>query len=121
MDPVGVGYHPDTNWRQRVWGKVVEATPDWPERDDWRPPDCGPPPAGKQSERRWRWPVHTLRHVCATYQLNVLGLDPDDVAKFFGHRSGVQVSGDVRAGPRQPLRPSRHRQPGCRRPSDPSV
>jgi hypothetical protein len=29
--------------------------------------------------------------VAATYQLNVLGLDPDDVAKFLGHRSGVQV------------------------------
>ncbi|MDP8931274.1 MAG: hypothetical protein M3O70_22560, partial [Actinomycetota bacterium] len=33
----------------------------------------------------------SLRHAAATYQLNVLGLDPDDVAKFLGHRSGVQV------------------------------
>lgn len=88
---VGSGYHPYSNWRERVWAKLVDALPDWPERDDWWPPDAGTAPAGKQSERRWRWPVHTLRHVCATYQLNVLGLDPDDVAKFLGHRSGVQV------------------------------
>jgi integrase len=91
IERVGVGYHPYTNWRERVWAKLVEATPGWPERDDWWPPDAGPAPAGTQSERRWRWPVHTLRHVCATYQLNELGLDPDDVAKFLGHRSGVQV------------------------------
>lgn len=44
-----------------------------------------------QIQRRWRWTTHSLRHAAATYQLNVLGLDPDDVASFLGHRSGRQV------------------------------
>lgn len=91
IERVNVGVHPYSNWHERVWQKVVADTPDWPERADWWPPDRGPAPVGMQSERRWLWPVHALRHVCATFQLNVLGLDPDDVAKFLGHRSGVQV------------------------------
>ena len=85
------GLNPYNNWRERIWTPVAEATEAWPERDDWWAPHRGPAPQGMQSQRRWLWPVHSLRHVCATYQLNVLGLDPDDVAKFLGHRSGVQV------------------------------
>ena len=71
--------------------KIAADTPGWPERHDWWPPERRARPGWPQSERRWLWPVHSLRHVAATYQLNVLGLDPDDVAKFLGHRSGVQV------------------------------
>lgn len=91
VERIGAGLHPYNNWRARIWVPLAEATPDWPERGDWWHPSNGPTPAGKQSERRWIWPAHALRHVCATYQLNTLGLDPDDVAKFLGHRSGVQV------------------------------
>jgi hypothetical protein len=32
IERTGVGSY--TNWRERVWGKLVEATPGWPERDD---------------------------------------------------------------------------------------
>ena len=88
---VGSGLSPYNNWRGRVFDRIAEATPGWPERDDWRPPERGDPPAGMQDQRRWLWSAHSLRHAAATYQLNVLGLDPDDVAKFLGHRSGVQV------------------------------
>lgn len=91
VERVGAGLYPYSNWRSRTWERIVEATPHWPERDDWWPPERGTPPRGKQAERRWQWPVHSLRHACATYFLNVLELDPDDVAKFLGHRSGVQV------------------------------
>ncbi|MDP8932287.1 MAG: hypothetical protein M3O70_27955, partial [Actinomycetota bacterium] len=75
----------------RVWDRVAEQTPGWPEREDWWPPENGPAPGGKQSQRRWLWSAHSLRHAAATYQLNVLRLDPDDVASFLGHRSGRQV------------------------------
>ncbi|MDP9021397.1 MAG: site-specific integrase, partial [Actinomycetota bacterium] len=88
---VGRGLHPYNNWRERRWEPIAERTPGWPEREDWWPPDAGTAPAGAQSQRRWQWSAHSLRHAAATYQLNVLGLDPDDVAKFLGHRSGVQV------------------------------
>jgi integrase len=91
IERVGSGLYPYSNWRERTWEKIVANVPSWPEREDWWAPEAGDPPAGKQSERRWLWPVHALRHVSATYQLNTLGLDPDDVAKFLGHRSGVQV------------------------------
>ncbi|WP_052665873.1 site-specific integrase [Nitriliruptor alkaliphilus] len=87
---IGRGLYPYSNWRERTWEKLVAATPDWPEREDWWDPSAGPAPAGRQTERRWLWPIHSLRHIAATYQLNTLGLDPD-VAKFLGHRSGVQV------------------------------
>jgi integrase len=91
IERVGRGLYPYTNWRARVWDKIAEATPEWLEREDWWSPDRGSPPAGKQSERRWQWSTHALRHASATYLLNDLRLDPDDVAKFLGHRSGVQV------------------------------
>ena len=91
IERVGAGLHPYSNWHERVWLKIVADTDGWQERPDWWPPEQGTAPPGRQSERRWLWPVHALRHVCATYQLNVLGLDSDDVAKFLGHRSGVQV------------------------------
>lgn len=91
VDRVGSGPFPYNNWRARVWDRIAEATPGWPERHDWWPPEAGDPPQGRQNRRRWLWSVHSLRHGAATYQLNVLDLDPDDVAKFLGHRSGVQV------------------------------
>lgn len=85
------GLFPYDQWRDRVWTRIAETTRGWEEREDWWPREAGEPPERKQNERRWRWSVHSLRHVAATYQLNVLKLDPDDVAKFLGHRSGVQV------------------------------
>lgn len=91
VERVGRGLYPYNNWRSRVWNRLAEQTPGWPERDSWWPPGDGPASAGTQSGRRWRWSAHSLRHSAATYQLNVLGLDPDDVASFLGHRSGRQV------------------------------
>lgn len=91
IERVGVGLHPYDAWSRRRWEKMAEATAGWPEREDWWPPDAGSAPRGTQSERRWRWSTHSLRHHAATFMLNDLGLDPDDVASFLGHRSGRQV------------------------------
>lgn len=85
------GAFPYDHWYHRVWDLAAEYTPGWPERDDWWPVEAGPLPRGKQDQRRWLWPAHTLRHHAATYLLSELGLDPEDVASFLGHRSGRQV------------------------------
>ena len=80
------GLMPVSRWHRSRFTRTAEAI-GWPERADWI--------EKSQEERRWLWTPHSARHHAATWMLSPsphgLGIPADDIAKFFGHRSGWQI------------------------------
>ena len=88
--PEGHAYSP-SNWRRRVFDPAAEAA-GLPERGDYRSAKSKEPAGSRptQSQRRWRYPPHSLRHFAVTYLLR-RGLDAESVALIVGHTNGEQL------------------------------